>query len=61
MKNGSSPRVRGTYCIATHLVRSERLIPACAGNMGISNLTFLTTPAHPRVCGEHARPSAPAY
>ena len=34
---------------------SERLIPACAGNITFFVLARLRMAAHPRVCGEHFR------
>ena len=52
---GSSPRVRGTRA-ASNLVRcSCRIIPACAGNTGMSALRVSASRDHPRVCGEHTK------
>ena len=49
---GSSPRVRGTHLLAMSGERSERFIPACAGNSGGSPSKAGRVPVHPRVCGE---------
>ena len=52
---GSSPRVRGTVCLATSFGVIDRFIPACAGNRsGYSGLGWARS-VHPRVCGEQHR------
>ena len=53
-KNGSSPRARGTPCIALEAVRWNRFIPACAGNTARRSARRSTPAVHPRVRGEHA-------
>ena len=50
---GSSPRVRGTRDSRRRRRRSERFIPACAGNTPDTRASMHCTPVHPRVCGEH--------
>ena len=53
MRDGSSPRVRGTYD-SQHLRKlRSRFIPACAGNITSSQSFHPSRPVHPRVCGEH--------
>ena len=50
---GSSPRMRGTLLAANYVIDCLRIIPAHAGNTGV---TFSPTPwswDHPRACGEH--------
>ena len=49
---GSSPRVRGTAADGEARRALERFIPACAGNRGRTSPRGLSTPVHPRVCGE---------
>ena len=49
---GSSPRVRGTLEGAKYGADVGRFIPACAGNSIILLVRGLSTPVHPRVCGE---------
>ena len=51
---GSSPRVRGKRL--THHPPRPRggLIPACAGKTSLLRYSFVTSPAHPRVCGENS-------
>ena len=51
--SGSSPRVRGTPWDVPFEPRSERFIPACAGNTATRTRTCGRCPVHPRVCGEH--------
>ncbi len=50
---GSSPRVRGTLFCDGHDTGLHRFIPACAGNTCTTWARTVTTPVHPRVCGEH--------
>ena len=52
-KNGSSPRVRGTFDLDSHDGRAVRFIPACAGNIRSVMDSGRRIPVHPRVCGEH--------
>ena len=49
---GSSPRVRGTPRRQRRLPARHRFIPASAGNARVANGKRLTTPVHPRECGE---------
>ena len=58
VRTGSSPRVRGTPCLATWPCRGSRFIPACAGNSPASPNTPTSYAVHPRVCGELLRPTA---
>ena len=51
---GSSPRVRGTQIGAFCYDCISRFIPACAGNARDAPPQLLSTPVHPRVCGERA-------
>ena len=50
---GSSPRMRGTLCRVVRNRIHGRLIPAYAGNTGITAAFTAWSTAHPRVCGEH--------
>ena len=53
IRNGSSPRLRGTPVqIVAHLL-SLRIIPAPAGNTSLSQYEMMIMPDHPRACGEH--------
>ena len=52
---GSSPRVRGTEPCEPCAVRQFRFIPACAGNSSSRAVGDISTPVHPRVCGEQPR------
>ena len=51
--NGSSPLARGTRGVASSEVGGVRLIPARAGNTGISENAYNELAAHPRSRGEH--------
>ena len=51
---GSSPRMRGTRCFPVGAQGLEGLIPAHAGNTGVSKRFVGRVGAHPRACGEHA-------
>ena len=53
---GSSPLARGTRSVATTRERTDRLIPARAGNTLRWCRWRLVVPAHPRSRGEHALP-----
>ena len=55
-KYGSSPRVRGKRAVAPKVRGPEGLIPACAGKTMFDTIRLLRCWAHPRVCGENARP-----
>ena len=55
---GSSPRVRGTPAMNNAGVLLDRFIPACAGNTPASLRALICLAVHPRVCGEHLRPSS---
>ena len=50
--SGSSPRVRGTGPGAVSRLRSDRFIPACAGNSDSGLKVAPSASVHPRVCGE---------
>ena len=54
-RNGSSPRVRGTFIRTTHMPMNNRFIPAGAGNIASSPRSGTLEPVHPRGCGEHAK------
>ena len=49
---GSSPRMRGTDCMATGPFPSKRFIPAHAGNRSGAGTSFILPSVHPRACGE---------
>ena len=49
---GSSPRVRGTPWCRRRPGRTQRFIPACAGNASMACPENWAIPVHPRVCGE---------
>ena len=51
--DGSSPRLRGTPSMPRRQSRSNRFIPASAGNTMFQPLEYHGRPVHPRVCGEH--------
>ena len=50
---GSSPRMRGTQGITAISVGLAWIIPADAGNTGLSFLAITIAWDHPRGCGEH--------
>ena len=52
---GSSPHVRGTRSMATPVVQTIGIIPACAGNTNTNTRTTSSPKDHPRMCGEHWR------
>ena len=56
-RSGSSPRVRGTAGSPARRRRSDRFIPACAGNGTLPTVVSSSPTVHPRVCGER-RPSS---
>ena len=49
---GSSPRMRGTDDRLEHPIRSQRFIPAHAGNRQSNSQTLISRTVHPRACGE---------
>ena len=53
-RQGSSPRVRGTYRAWLRPSTQNRLIPAGAGNIDKSVHSRFLRRAHPRGCGEHS-------
>ena len=57
---GSSPRLRGTEWDGQAIRCSERFIPAPAGNRILTSSSSLTTPVHPRACGEQNRCPPPS-
>ena len=50
--SGSSPRARGTGCVAPWCWQRPRFIPACAGNRRESSASTRPIAVHPRVRGE---------
>ena len=56
---GSSPRMRGTLTAGLHQHLLERFIPTDAGNAAGSTLCSMTTPVHPRECGERVNRTRP--
>ena len=54
--SGSSPRVRGTVEREVNRARSQRFIPACAGNSVVVGGQCDRGAVHPRVCGEQTFP-----
>ncbi len=54
VREGSSPRVRGTRRPVLPHPRERGIIPACAGNTRPSSTCRRCSRDHPRVCGEHA-------
>ena len=52
--SGSSPRMRGTGRGAGPTVHHVRFIPAHAGNSPSTLGSTLTSPVHPRACGEQS-------
>ena len=57
LRTGSSPRVRGKLQGDGVGVVSGRLIPARAGKTPVRRRRVARRPAHPRACGENARPT----
>ena len=55
-RRGSSPRVRGKLDAARGERAHDGLIPACAGKTRTPCQSHGLSRAHPRVCGENARP-----
>ena len=55
---GSSPRMRGTPSLCRRPTRRTGIIPAYAGNTRQEYCAVCCRRDHPRVCGEHAAPSA---
>ena len=58
VNEGSSPRVRGTPAVARRARSGTGIIPACAGNTTLDGFWAGLDGDHPRVCGEHSRPTA---
>ena len=56
---GSSPRVRGKPARRDRRAPPDRLIPARAGKTWFRRTVASTERAHPRACGENARPAHP--
>ena len=54
IKQGSSPRVRGTLALGLARGVLRGIIPACAGNTRSRRSRCARSRDHPRVCGEHA-------
>ena len=55
---GSSPHARGTHARAPHQRRTDRFIPACAGNAARSHAVCSASSVHPRMRGERLRGQA---
>ena len=53
LRQGSSPRMRGTPGTPTRQIAGRRIIPAYAGNTQIPPKRTQRGWDHPRVCGEH--------
>ncbi len=53
LRDGSSPRMRGTLALADIVDYATRFIPAYAGNISEYRSSASCRPVHPRVCGEH--------
>ncbi len=49
---GSPPRVRGKDGNVSHLLRRNRITPACAGKRTSGHICAVKSWDHPRVCGE---------
>ena len=58
-KRGSSPRVRGTLPRRYPASRTNRFIPACAGNATAQHVAIFAKSVHPRVCGERSSSVTP--
>ena len=54
LKDGSSPRARGTRRARRTSRRGQWIIPACAGNTDWTGCRYERMPDHPRVRGEHS-------
>ena len=54
LRDGSSPRMRGTPASCRRKSASKRFIPAYAGNASRRRRSGPPTPVHPRVCGERS-------
>ena len=52
-ERGSSPHARGTPMFCRSNCEARGIIPACAGNTPVLNLSPLTIRDHPRMRGEH--------
>ena len=57
LADGSSPRMRGAHNSTYDLVRVEGIIPAYAGSTLVPAHVCSGREDHPRVCGEHRRPT----
>ena len=55
---GSSPHVRGALDSGVNQVERTGIIPACAGSTAEWVETARRCGDHPRMCGEHIRPSS---
>ena len=54
LRDGSSPRGRGTATVELDRLRSIRFIPAWAGNSSSICVNIVRPPVHPRVGGEQS-------
>ncbi len=52
LRDGSSPRLRGTRVVGARDAAGGRFIPAPAGNASSSHSIWPLPPVHPRACGE---------
>ena len=55
IRDGSSPRLRGTFDVRHNSLEIERFIPAPAGNMRLAKRVISRPTVHPRACGEHCQ------
>ena len=58
---GSSPHVRGALIKQSSPHLEQGIIPACAGSTANGSTSMSTRWDHPRMCGEHAYPSASSF
>ena len=54
-KNGSSPRVWGTFRCSKKEIKRDRFIPTGVGNMRLVRSGIIDLAVHPHGCGEHVR------
>ena len=55
LREGSSPRMRGTHSTGAGSYTDIGIIPAYAGNTAYMITPAITVWDHPRVCGEHIK------
>ena len=54
-RDGSSPRVWGTFCSGVIVFLRFRFIPTCVGNIRKKPSESCVRTVHPHVCGEHPK------